>query len=121
MARKKTTDTESQETQPEETQDEGGKVQVPEDVLQDTGATAGELDPPAKESLEAAEAAEDPEGKMAPVDGPFANAAVAGATRQRTFAQKAQLYTDGLSGQADSNMDRAYGDELATAEENNES
>jgi len=39
---------------------------------------------------------------------PFAGTAVAGST-EKTYNQVGQLYTDGLSGDADHNLDRAYG------------
>jgi hypothetical protein len=49
-------------------------------------------------------------GQKAP-GGPFSNAAVAGGGSligDRSYGQKAVMYTDGLSGHADSNLERAY-------------
>jgi hypothetical protein len=45
--------------------------------------------------------------QLAPVNSPFANSTVIGSNK-RVFEQKGVFYTDGLSGQADSNLERAY-------------
>lgn len=114
----------------EETSDESAKadaedegmVDSVEDVLQPTGGEHGGLEESKEAEAEAKgedpkeaeeEEKDEPEGN--PVDrdvnaeaAPFAGTAVAG-SREKTFAQQGQLYTDGLSGEADHNLDRAYG------------
>lgn len=112
-------------------EDEDPKVDSVEDVLQPTGGAFGGLEESKakeEEMKEEAQGDEHTEKKRANVakkrekaasgeegnkegdpEGPFANSAVAGGTGEKTFGQQAQLYTDGLSGGADSNLDRAYG------------
>jgi len=103
-----------------------GKVEDVEDVLQPTGGAEGTLEESkAKEEEEKGGAErEKAEGKTAededeevvnPVQrdanaeaAPFAGTAVAG-SQEKTYNQVGQLYTDGLSGPADHNLDRAYG------------
>jgi hypothetical protein len=118
----------------EDTSAEGeGKVETAHDVLLDTGGPEGttleeakaeaeedgEADanvPDPKEASDSeSEAAKEAEPKdPAELDSvaddnaaPFSGTAVAGAT-EKTFGQKAQLYTDGLSGNADHDLGRAY-------------
>ncbi len=113
---------EKKEADDEEAQ---GKVEDVEDVLQPTGGAEGSLEESkAKEAEAKGEDPEDEEGDDASdaesdetpklerdlnaEAAPFAGTAVAGST-EKTFAQQGQLYTDGLSGDADHNLDRAYG------------
>ena len=106
-----------------------GMVDSVEDVLQPTGGAEGGLEESkakeaqakgeepkkaAKEEKAEKKAAKDaPEGNPLERDvnaeaAPFAGTAVAGST-EKTYNQVGQLYTDGLSGDADHNLDRAYG------------
>jgi len=108
-----------------------GKVEDVEDVLQPTGGAEGSLEESKAKEEEAknegksakqkkadakkAEEEESNEDETPKLErdlnaeaAPFAGTAVAGST-EKTFAQQGQLYTDGLSGDADHNLDRAYG------------
>lgn len=93
------------------------KVKTAADVLQDTGTAAGGLDPAPEASEEQPERV--PQGKEAPHDGPFSSSAVAG-SQAKTYNQKSVLYTDGISGVADNDLDRAYGDKIATEQQEQE-
>lgn len=111
----------AEEASDESVSDEG-QVDSVEDVLQPTGGEEGSLEE--SKAKEAEEKGEDPkeaeeeekdEPQANPLDrdvnaeaAPFAGTAVAGST-EKTYNQVGQLYTDGLSGDADHNLDRAYG------------
>lgn len=99
-----------------------GKVEDVKDVLQPTGGAHGTLEESKEEeaeekgkTVEEDEGEEEPEKVENPLErdhnaeaAPFAGTAVAGST-EKTYNQVGQLYTDGLSGPADHNLDRAYG------------
>ncbi len=99
-----------------------GKVEDVEDVLQPTGGAHGSLEESKEKEAEAkgedpeeAEGDEEEDAEAPKLErdlnaeaAPFAGTAVAGST-EKTFGQQGQLYTDGLSGEADHNLDRAYG------------
>jgi len=100
-----------------------GKVEDVEDVLQPTGGAHGSLEESKEKEAEAKDkTVEEDEGEAEGDEeetpklerdlnaeaAPFAGTNVAGST-EKTFGQQGQLYTDGLSGEADHNLDRAYG------------